>query len=327
MGSKNRGVLVALRLIVSVGLLALLAWQASPGAIWQRWQRISAPLLAATIAIQLAGHALSAAKWGLVLRAQGHRQPYGWLLRTYLIGQFANNFLPTTVGGDAVRAAQLGPRVGSYAQAAASVLLERITGLWALSVLGSLALVAGAASPPLALALLVLGSAAATTLVLLAMGRVGLAARLIERLPMPGALRRSAQALVAALQSAARAPRVLLAVLALSLGFQCLWIGMHIVAGAALALAVPPLLYAFMVPLTDILGLVPLFFNNLGVREGVFSFFLGRLGVPAASAIALAVLIFSIRLVVSGAGGVILLLGGVQQARKVLRSPQPAVER
>jgi hypothetical protein len=116
----------------------------------------------------------------------------------------------------------------------------------------------------------------------------------------------------------------MLAVLALSLGFQLLWIGMHVVAGAALGLAVPPLLYGFMVPLTDILGLVPLFFNNLGVREGVFSFFLGRIGIPPASAIALAVLIFSIRLVVSGAGGIILLLGGVQQARKVL---QPASER
>jgi uncharacterized protein (TIRG00374 family) len=327
MGSKYRGALVALRIIVSVGLLALLVWRASPGAIWQRWQGLSAPLLALTILIQIAGHALSTAKWGLVLRAQGHRQPYWWLLRTYMVGQFANNFLPTTVGGDAVRAAQLGPRVGSYAHAAASVLLERITGLWALSVLGSLGLLAGAADPPLPLALLVLASAVVTTLVLLATGRAGLATRLIERLPLPAALRRGALALVEALQSAARAPGAMLAVLALSLGFQLLWIGMHVVAGAALGLAVPPLLYGFMVPLTDILGLVPLFFNNLGVREGVFSFFLGRIGIPAASAIALAVLIFSIRLVVSGVGGVILLLGGVQQARKVLQPAQPAAER
>lgn len=327
MGSKHRAAVVALRLIVSVALLALLAWQASPGAIWQRWQRISAPLLVATIAIQVAGHALSAAKWGLVLRAQGHHQPYGWLLRTYMVGQFANNFLPTTVGGDALRAAQLGPRLGSYAHAAASVLLERITGLWALSLLGALALLAGAASPPLALALLVLGAAAAATLVLLAMGRAGLATSLLMRLPLPAALRRGALALVDSLQSATRSPRAMLAVLALSLAFQSLWICMHIVAGAALALAVPPLLYGFMVPLTDILGLAPLFFNNLGVREGVFTFFLGQIGIPAASAIALAVLIFSIRLVVSGAGGVILLLGGIQQARKALQPSQPAAKR
>ncbi len=60
-----------------------------------------------------------------------------WLLGAYLAGQFANNFLPTTVGGDALRIAQLGRRIGSYSQASASVFVERLTGFLALSLLAN----------------------------------------------------------------------------------------------------------------------------------------------------------------------------------------------
>jgi len=323
MPNSRRAALTLLRLLVSVGLLAFFIWYASPTKIWASWRRLDASLLVAALALQMLGNAISAAKWQLVLRAQGHKLPYGWLLGLYMVGQFANNFLPTTVGGDAVRAAQLGGRIGSYGRATASVLVERVTGFWALSVLGGLTLIyaTGVVHVTLVVVLLLLGCAAATTVALLLLRRSQWMHGLLDRVPLPTKLRGGLHTLVDALGTTGNAPGPLLLVLALSVGFQCIWIAMHVVAGAALGLPVPPVLYAFMVPLTDILGLVPLFFNNLGVRESVFVFYLGQIGIGRAEAVAVSVLVFSIRLVVSLVGGVLLLAGGLRQARAVLGEP------
>lgn len=315
--NTRRATRTLLRLLVSGGLLAFFIWYASPTKIWQSWQRLDATLLLAALGLQMLGNVVSAAKWQLVLRAQGHRLPYTWLLGLYMVGQFANNFLPTTVGGDAVRAAQLGGRIGSYGEATASVFVERITGFWALSVLGGATLLyaINVVNVTLPVVLLVGGCAVATTVALLLMRYTAWMQRLLERLPIPAKLRGGLGKLVDALGTTARAPRLMFVVLLLSILFQSVWIAMHVVAGAALGLPVPFILYAFMVPLTDILGLVPLFFNNLGVREGVFVLYLGQIGIGRAEAIAVSVLVFSIRLAISLIGGIILLAGGVRQAR------------
>src|SRR5688500_1751682 len=137
-----RSLLFPLRVIVSGGLLFYLIWQSSPMAIWESWRNAHAGLIVLALVLQFLGVALSAAKWGVLLRARGQRQPFTWLLGAYLAGQFANNFLPTTVGGDALRIAQLGRRIGSYSDASASVFVERLTGFLALSLLATLALLA-----------------------------------------------------------------------------------------------------------------------------------------------------------------------------------------
>lgn len=71
----------------------------------------------------------SCAKWKLLLDAQGCRVPFPFLIRVYLIGYFFSNLLPSMVGGDIVRLYYAGKRVGSHGHAAASIFLERFTGI------------------------------------------------------------------------------------------------------------------------------------------------------------------------------------------------------
>jgi hypothetical protein len=99
-------------------------------------------------------------------------------------------------------------------------------------------------------------------------------------------------------------------VLAMSFLFQTLWILINFVCGLALGIQAPLLIYALIAPITDILGLLPIFVNNMGARELVFTFFLFYVGVPKATILALAFLILSVRLVVSALGGLIMLFGG-----------------
>jgi uncharacterized protein (TIRG00374 family) len=307
-----------------------LIWRSDPAKIWQSWRQAHLGLIALALALQFLGVALSAAKWWVLLRARGERQSFLWLLGAYLAGQFANNFLPTTVGGDALRITQLGRRIGSYSQASASVFVERLTGFLALSLIANLALVAGyfgagrtlATAPGLWLITVVF------TLAAVAAMAATFAAPQIERLlgpRLPAPARQPMRKVAQALADYAPQGRWLALVLAMSLLFQILWVVIHAVCGQALGIDAPLLLYAIMSTVTDILGLAPIFLNNLGAREFVFTLYLAQVGVAQETALALAFTIFAVRLAVSVLGGLVALFGGadLRAARPDTLSTEP----
>lgn len=311
---RRKLLLHLLRIAVSGGLIALLVAQADPRQIWQVWRGIDLRLLALALLLQLLGIALSAAKWRVLLRAHGQALSFRWLLNLYLIGQFASNFLPTVVGGDAVRVVQLGRRIGSYSAASASVFLERLTGFVALAGLANLALLGllqtellGANQP---LLLLTVGFGLVALAALLAVFWAARFQRMVGRF-VPAFARAPLQRVADALTDYAPRGRQLVLVLGLSLLFQCLWVGLHAVCGLALGLSAPLLLYTLMATNTDMVGLAPVFVNNLGAREMVFLLYLAPLGVGSAQAVALALLIFGVRLLVSVLGGLVLAFGGL----------------
>ncbi|NTU84107.1 MAG: flippase-like domain-containing protein [Chloroflexales bacterium] len=326
---------IGLRFVISGGLLAYLVWQANPASIWAQWQRANLGLLLLAVLLQIVCIMISAFKWGVLLRANRHPQPYPWLLAVYFIGQFANNFLPTSVGGDAMRVVALGRRTGSYAQASASVFMERLTGFLALSLIALLALLV--TSTDLFGARLV--TAPALTLLAGGFALVAIMAAVVSfaspwLLPrisrfLPAVARRPLYKIAEALGEYGSDRGTLAKVMGLSLLFHGTWITVHLVCGLALYIEAPPLIYALMVPLTDILGLAPIFFNNVGARDLVFTIYLRQVGVPNATALALAFTVFTVRLVVSSIGGLILLFGGADlrgTPRADLDTEPPAAE-
>ncbi|GAB4432574.1 MAG: hypothetical protein OHK0015_20280 [Chloroflexi bacterium OHK40] len=328
-----RPLLIALRFAVSGGLLAFLVWQANPANILATWRAANVGLLALAALLQVACICISAFKWGVLLRANRHPQPYPWLLGIYFVGQFANNFLPTSIGGDATRVLALGRRTGSYAQASASVFIERLTGFLALSLiaLGTLLVTSTdlfglrvVTQPALT------WTAAGFAVAALAAAGLSFAApwllRRYDRL-LPRAARRPLQRVAQALGEYATDGGTIAKVMGLSLLFHSTWITMHLVCGLALDVQAPPVIFALMVPLTDIVGLAPIFFNNLGARDLVFTLYLRQVGVPDATALALAFTAFSIRLAVSSIGGLVLLFGGADlRAAPTAASDTPAPE-
>lgn len=312
-----RKILGPLRIIISLGLISYLIWHADPAKVWASWQNADFRFVAFAFLIQVFGVGLNALRWRTLLRANGQKQSYLWLLSAYFAGQFANNFLPTSVGGDAVRAAQLARRIGSVSQASASVFLERLIGFLALSIIANLALVWGYldhTGQPLvttpALRFLTVGF---TVAAISAMAGSLLAPRVLRRFGprLPKATRRPVSRIAQALNDYFPQGLAFVKVLALSLTYQTLWIINHIMCGLALHIDAPTQIYFLMVPITDMVGLAPIFVNNLGAREAVFSLYLSQVGVSTATAIALAFMIFTIRLVVSTLGGLVVLFGGV----------------
>lgn len=290
------------------------------GLIWHALRETDLRWVAVALGLQWVGIVLSAAKWGVILQARGHRLPLRWLVNSYLMGQFANNFLPSTVGGDALRAMQLRQRIGSLSQASASIFIERLTGFLALSAIAMLALVLlwlGVGDVPLTTAPFWLLVAVGFTLAAVAAAGAAIFAPVF--VGWLGQWQRFPRSMLAPLDKVATTSRSISrtgavwgVVVGMSLAFQALWVIIHAVGGLALGISAPLILYALMVPLSDMLGLLPIFLNNVGARELVFTVYLRQIGVSEASALALAFLMFAIRLVVSLLGGVVLLFGGNQ---------------
>ncbi|HSH82345.1 MAG TPA: lysylphosphatidylglycerol synthase transmembrane domain-containing protein [Herpetosiphonaceae bacterium] len=311
--------LAAAQVAASLALLLYLLAQIDLAQLQAAQARLSLSFLGLAVALQLAGVFVSALKWWLLLRALNQPLAYIWTVRVYQIGQFFNNFLPTMIGGDAVRVLLVRRRGGHVAAAIASVWVERLTGFVALTLIGwsglglSWQLLAGA--PPVRLGVL-FSLLVASLAVGVALG-APVGARVLARLGLPNILDwRSRLQRTAATISGYRTRRTTVAVVtALAFAYQLSWVAVHVVAARALGLEVPHQLLLLMVPVSDIVGLVPIFFNNLGAREGTFMVFLSQLGAPIASAVALAFLIFLVRLLVGCLGGVLYLLDRLRGTR------------
>ena len=124
---------------VDLGALGRGVCCARAGATWQ-WRSLLA----------MAGVALRAVRWLVLLRAPDIDVPLGRLVRLYYVGTFFNIFLLSGFGGDAIRMIELARHSQKTPEAIGTVLVDRATGLWVLFVhrAGGAALCRGARCRP-----------------------------------------------------------------------------------------------------------------------------------------------------------------------------------
>lgn len=91
-------------------------------------------------ALHIIGLLISAYRWQLLLRVSDVTAPIKGLIVSYLIGGFFNNFLPTRVGGDVYRVIDSKRYSGSLLRPFAVIIVERLTGIYGLILIGIAAL-------------------------------------------------------------------------------------------------------------------------------------------------------------------------------------------
>ena len=123
--------LTLLKIVISVGLVA---WAFAKIDLKQVGAQLATanpwPVVAALLLFEVA-IIINGVKWQVLLRAQGIRIPFGALLQFLFTGFFFNNFLPANVGGDVIRGYGLARYTDRGADAAVSVIVDRIVGLTA----------------------------------------------------------------------------------------------------------------------------------------------------------------------------------------------------
>jgi len=303
----KRALVLPLKLAVSAGLIYVILRGVALEAVWRALGRADPWLLALAFAMFFLGYGITAWRWRILLAAQGVQAPLGYLVRSFMVAIFFNNFLPSTIGGDAVRVYDSWRAGGGKARAVAVVFTDRLFGMSALLLLAALALwwappaVAGLAGLRgfLALALLGVGG------LLVAFFR-GLGLPWLERWRRhPGPAGRVLDRLAEAVAAFRGRRDVVAKALGLSLLLQANVILHYLLIGWALHLPVPWPAYFLIVPIAILTMMLPVSINGIGVREGVFVFLLGLYGVARPEALALAWIAFGFVLAQGVLGGVV----------------------
>ncbi|MDX8402674.1 MAG: lysylphosphatidylglycerol synthase transmembrane domain-containing protein [Mariprofundaceae bacterium] len=268
--------ILLLKIVVTALLLgAVLTW-VDLADVWRRVRMADPWRLLAAIALMMAGYALCGLRWAWIAEGLGIAVSAARKVRLYFLGMFASLFLPSTIGGDVVRGVLLARgegRKGHGAAAAASVVLDRANGLYALVLLIAVFLPAfqwPAGFLPLWYAMVV---ALWLGWMLLPLIWPRLPARL-RALPLvePGFRRMWWRALP------------------VSLAFQLCVIQAHVWLGGAVGLAMGWPAFAVMVGLSGLVAILPVSLNGFGLREAGYVGLAVWLGGDADAAAAMAAL-------------------------------------
>jgi uncharacterized protein (TIRG00374 family) len=298
------------RAVVSLALIALMLWAYD-------WRQILGKLALLTPAFVLFAWAyyaicqwVSAYRWRVLLRPKGVDVPTARLFVFYMVGMFANNFMPGGLGGDAVKAYSLYRQGGSGNIAVASVFVERFCGILALSALGAVASAAMllAGKPPL-MPLLVLGfvlllAAAAAMVWSVRLARL---LRWLLAAVAPRLIRDRAIQLVDTVHSYRDDWRVLLRALAISVLLQAMIALFYSLVGLALGIPVPVLYFLLFLPMVTMITLLPISLGGLGVREIAMVYLFATVGVSSEDMLSISLTAHILNTALSLSGGVMLL--------------------
>jgi uncharacterized protein (TIRG00374 family) len=312
-------------LAASLGLLAWLAWWTDWGQLVRSFAQLRIELWLLGVGLYAATQVASSLRWALLARPLGFSLPWRRFVSYYFIGMFFNLVLPTSVGGDVVRAWYLNNRSGRSVLALLSVLVDRGSGLLVLLILACLAVVLCPIPLPALLPGCVLGlggmALAALVFVWFLVRRgverrpgTGIPCWELSSLKTPGSGWRSrVTSLISSLVflqiTFGNRRGLVLSTTLLSVAVQVANVVLLWLIGLALRIPIPGIYYWILVPVVTLLTLLPISLNGMGVREGGIVLLLQPLGVGSGLALTLAFLWFATFTIVSLSGVVFYLWG------------------
>ncbi|NPV92770.1 MAG: flippase-like domain-containing protein [Firmicutes bacterium] len=284
-------------------LLYLIDWRQG----WEALLQMNPAYLTLAVFWIVIAVVVSVIKWGLILKAQGLEVPWRELWQAYWIGLFFNNFLPSSIGGDAVRILNIGNSTGDSAGAAYSVIVERTLATTALAMVGIIASVfAGEMWPGLRLFFIMILLVSSVLAGLLLVGKVPYFLQ-----NRKGRVAGFLKGFISHGGRIGRNPKAIFWVIFWSVGFQMANVAVFCALFQGLGLAQVGWLQAsLLVPAAGAIAMLPLGINGYGVREGAYVFLLGPLGVDKSLALTASLLFAFLVSFSSLWGGLLWLKGG-----------------
>ncbi|MDX8396219.1 MAG: lysylphosphatidylglycerol synthase transmembrane domain-containing protein [Mariprofundaceae bacterium] len=280
---KRHHLFFILKLLLTSGLLVAVATYVDLQMVWQRIQAVNPLLILAALACVALGYVMCGLRWAWIAQGLGVEVSKCRKVRLYFLGMFASLFLPSTIGGDVVRGILLAKgegRKGLGVRAAASVILDRANGLYALMLLISLSMLFF--SWPMIWWVSWLGPVCALWVAMLIYPWVH--RNVIDRLPEK--LRK--------IKELPLTEKVFKKMwwrsLPLSFVFQLMMVQAHVFLGMAVGLEMGWPAYAVMMGLVALVATLPISLNGFGVREAGYVSFAIYFGGDSDAATAMAAL-------------------------------------
>jgi len=310
--------------VLTAAAVAYLVWKIDLGETLDVLADADLAWFAVAVLIMVVTVPVLAARWRRLLTAHGISEPLRWLTRAYFVAYTAGQFLPTSLGGDAVRVVDTARRhPGRTADITGTVVLERGLGGAATVLLGAVGFLLSIGRYDVSAYLWLEGAFVFGTIVAGFLFFARSARPLLRRtLPLLQRVRlaRPLQAFYEGVHHYRSRPRVLLVVFGITLAVQAVRILSIWACARAVGIDLDVRVYYVMGPLLFLVMLVPFTLNGIAVREAFFVSFLGSLGVPAEQAFAAGFLFFLVTLLLALPGGAVLVRDGMR------RGARPRVE-
>ena len=310
---KNKKARGFLQILLSLILLIWLIGRAGLDEVLDTFSGMHWSWYLPAFALFLLNIVIRAYRWYTLLHALNERPSFRHLTYLYFVGFFANNFIPSGFGGDFVKIVSLRRSFGRGAEALSSVVMDRVTGLLGSAIIALIALIwnslghVTAVDLPFALWMLIALLSIGTPVLFLLFRWSHPLNILIRRFPKIQQIPKYDK-LEQLVETVNRYPLpILFNSLLISLPFTLSLVVVQYFIARALSVDLPLAVFALFVPIIAILNLLPLSFNGLGVREGIYQFLFVPIGVSTAGAIAMSLAFYFLRF---GAG----IVGGLMYA-------------
>ena len=257
------------------------------------------------------GYFLSFLRWRMLLRTAGINIPLKRLIGSFSGGVFFNVFLPSTIGGDLVRAADLAVHTKKAKAVIATVFLDRLSGYVGLVFLILLALLFGR---NLALDKVVFTSVSviiiALVIVLLVLFNNRIYFRITQFLSAPGAgkIKETIKNMHQEIHVFRNHKRMIISNLLLSFVIQLISPISFYFIGLSLGIKINFIYFLIFLPIIGAITLLPIAIGGLGLREGLVVVYFAQAGVVKQLALAMSLLSFSFVVFYGAIGGLIYVL-------------------
>ncbi|HZP47920.1 MAG TPA: lysylphosphatidylglycerol synthase transmembrane domain-containing protein [Vicinamibacterales bacterium] len=287
----RRSVILALKISVSIVLLAFLFSRIDAARLWNSAKHASPAWLAAALALYCINVAASLWRWHVLLEAQEVRVPATTLIGSYLVALFFNNFLPSNIGGDFFRIADTAKYTKSKTVATTVILADRVMGVIALVLIAAIGATAAGALHPAAVPIwpawlwvgFFVGAAASAPAVLVpdGFGRLLRPLSVIHPEWVGGRIDNLTQILSRFRRHPVRLAQCFGAAIFVQATMVVFYYGVIIALGATIRFAD----LAVIVPISFVVQMLPISVSGFGVREATFSLYFARIGQPVEGAI------------------------------------------
>lgn len=279
-----------------MSLLGWVLWHINLPSLWQTLSSIPLAFLALSLALFFLAQLVSAYKWRILLPDC----TLSVLLMYTFISQYYALLLPGQVAGEAIKAYRLGKGKKNAEKIAISVLFDRITGILSLLMLSMAGIYLSKIEPP---ANLVISIILCFCIIFLLSFSLCLNfiyrsfSLFLDYLDNVTNLRNILQRITLAINAwrnyIVRSDLVIYSLL-LGIVFQLLSTIVNIIVARGLGIVLPFADWCWVIGVVSISIFLPITVAGIGLREGAFVVLLGYFGVPAESALALSLGVFSL---------------------------------
>lgn len=286
---KSKLFQIFLKIAVSSGFLAWIIFRTN-------WVEVIAYLRVVRLwqlfvysGLVLVGMYISSYKWKKLSDFKNISVSLNDHFRFYLTGTFINNFLPSFIGGDTFKAFQIGHKDKLYAQAASSVMADRITGLFGACILAVIFSLLNIDQVVKSNTLILVNS-----LIILSLA-IDVAISMLRHLSfwkrISNIIPEKAMKIIRELGSYNENSKILMKAVWLSFLFNIIGVAAaNYILFWAMGVHIPLMDYMSVIFLISIVSSVPVSINNIGIKEWSYITFFGILGVSSSVAVTVAIL-------------------------------------